>query len=135
MKTRILPVMLVVLLGVTGVARAQVAEAPPPQIVPNGGLPPANVVPAGATVPNGGCNGCASCGTDGCWPNRHGNCVEHFFNWLCYRPLPLPPCACRHTCSCYCTVPNYYYFLPPSAFMGPNWLAPCCGANCQTCQH
>jgi hypothetical protein len=132
MKTRILPVVLVLLLGAAGAARAQVDQGPAPRPAPNGtvngapnGTQPYNgVVPPGAAALNGCGTGCNGCGADGCWPNRHGNgsCLHRLLDWLCYRPQRT--CVCRHGCTCECLLPNYYYFLPACAFQNGYWPPP-----------
>src|SRR4051794_39454594 len=102
MKLRIISVLALLAVGsATGVAAAQVTEAPPPRTalqqqplqqkqLPNGN----GAAVVNGAVPNGGCanGGCANgnCGA------AHGTCFQRILAWLSYRQLPAPPCNCQN---------------------------------------
>jgi len=74
---------------------------------------------------NPGCNAPAACAAK---PKCGCCCLSKLWNWLCYKPLPVP-CACQHCCHCggndCCTPPVYMFFLHVH---GP--VAPCQNGSC-----
>ena len=132
MKTRILPVLLLwALFGASDIANAQLptrdqapdSAQPQPPVTNtgpngNGGAP---LTQAGLSDCGGNCACAASC--------NHGSCWQKFTAWLCYKALPVPPCACQRVCNY-----EYYprlcnYFLHPAAFIEGGSPSP----GCQNC--
>jgi hypothetical protein len=100
-KKTVFGVALLVGLLTQGLARAE--QAPTPSPVPTTPAPTVTA-PAPTVVANApAAPGCGGCGT-AC----HGAWGDHFWAWLCYRPLHRAGCCCSSPCCCH--PPLYMYF-------------------------